>query len=290
MNIKYRIDKSYFEQPVVTGDFHIYQIGRLFGGTSFNMPTHVHRDLFELTIITGGKGVVTTNNVATPVEKGDIYLSFPGDFHQITTDKVLPLEYDFFAFQAQTPQLKEKLDQITISHVSATNRVIRDPRISFLVGNILSELCSEAEISTFLLNAILIQLLVYLTRDFENMVHAESVKKKQPNADIICYQLMTYIDAHIYSLKNLETIAQITNYNYSYLSKLFHKTTGTTVFEYYNNRRLDTAKMLLQEDKLSVTSISEMLNYSTPFSFSRAFKNKYNCSPKNYQKSKHTTA
>jgi AraC-like DNA-binding protein len=48
---------------------------------------------------------------------------------------------------------------------------------------------------------------------------------------------------------------------------------------YYKNRRLQTARLLLQSGQFSVTDISAMLNYSSVYSFSLAFKKKYGYPP-----------
>lgn len=40
------------------------------------------------------------------------------------------------------------------------------------------------------------------------------------------------------------------------------------------------ARLLLNEGKLNITKIAELLNYSSIYSFSKAFKEKYGVSPK----------
>ena len=72
------------------------------------------------------------------------------------------------------------------------------------------------------------------------------------------------------------------NYNYNYLSALFKKTTGKKISEYYQSRRLETARTLLNSKK-KIGEVSEMLNYSSPFAFSKAFKRSFGVSPKQYQ-------
>ena len=55
-----------------------------------------------------------------------------------------------------------------------------------------------------------------------------------------------------------------------------------TIAEYYQNRRLETAKLLINSGDLKITNIAERLNYSSLFAFSKAFKKKYGIAPKNY--------
>ena len=93
---------------------------------------------------------------------------------------------------------------------------------------------------------------------------------------------MHYIDTNIYTIKNLNDLAEVFSYNYSYLSTLFKSTMEITLNDYYHNRRLDAARLLIDEGEFSITAISEKLNYSSLYAFSKAFKNKYGSSPKKY--------
>ena len=52
--------------------------------------------------------------------------------------------------------------------------------------------------------------------------------------------------------------------------------------DYYQTRRLDMAKLLILEKKLKINQIAETLNYSSLYSFSKAFKSKYGGSPSRY--------
>lgn len=72
------------------------------------------------------------------------------------------------------------------------------------------------------------------------------------------------------------------NYNYSYLSALFKQTTGESLSAYHRKKKLETAAALLKENGLGVTQIAELLHYSSPYAFSRAFKAEYGVSPKHF--------
>ena len=98
---------------------------------------------------------------------------------------------------------------------------------------------------------------------------------------------MNYIDTHIFSISSLEDVAETMNYNYSYLSALFRKTTGSTLLSYYHQKRLDVARQLIAEGTMKMTEIAETLNYSSLYSFSRAFKENFGISPKQYAKEEH---
>ena len=102
--------------------------------------------------------------------------------------------------------------------------------------------------------------------------------------DILCYKIMNYIDTHIFDIKSLSEISNYFNYNYSYLTNLFKKNTGVTIIDYYNNKRFEIARLLINEGKLNLSEISLKLNYSSLYTFSRAYKQKYGVPPKTHKK------
>ena len=60
--------------------------------------------------------------------------------------------------------------------------------------------------------------------------------------------------------------------NECYLKKGFKEVFGTTIFDFYQQQRMEHAKYLLYEKGLSVTDVSAMLGYSSISHFSAAFK------------------
>ena len=276
---RYHLIKDY-GNPLQFGEFYLVQIGRRFCDVGEIIPTHAHQNWFELTIVTQGSGTIITNGNATQVKTGDIYLSFPCDLHELQANDDR-LEYDFLAFYTKDETFADELSTLSQTYLREDTRVFRDEKINYLVANAILEFSVEKAYAKILLSNIFQQILVYLLRDF-NGRNTDTVNVS--SADILCYQLMNYIDTHVYEIVQLEKIALPFNYNYSYLSTLFKRTTGKTISEYYNHRRLETAKALIAEKKKKIGEIADLLNYASPFSFSKAFKTKYGISPKSLQK------
>ena len=278
---RYQFDNLYLENPLKFGDVYLIQIGRRYCEAEENIPPHSHLNWFELTIVSNGKGVVITNGEETPVKTGDVYLSFPCDIHEIRPDEDGKLEYDFFSFYCEEPSLNDDLTSITQTFRGGNSRVFQDEKISELVKNAINEFSVKDQPYSYLsLTNIFNLIIVYLIRNFNG------IKQKTSNvsdAEILCFQLMNYIDTHIYSLEKLESLAPNFNYNYSYLSKLFKNTTGKTMLEYYHGRKMQIAKTLVLEGKKKINEIAEMLGYNL-YSFSKSFKLAYGISPKNMQK------
>ena len=85
-------------------------------------------------------------------------------------------------------------------------------------------------------------------------------------------------------MDGLEVLAEHTGYNYSYLSSLYNSTTGESLSSYYRTRRLETARLHIEENLLSITAIADLLRYSSIYTFSRAFKDAYGISPEQYRR------
>ena len=282
-NRKYYLNKHYLASPRTFGACRLYQIGRLFCSESTRISKHAHIYWFELTVVTEGRGTVFTNDIGVPVRRGDIYLSFPCDFHAITPDPGDPLKYDFFAFGVDREDWSADLERIMQARMAADRRVIRDDTISALVANAIGEISHDDRYSEDLISSIFSQVIIRLIRGFLDKpvadAHSVVTDKKA-----LCYRLMNYIDTHIYTMTGLEELADLTNYNYSYLSALFRRETGGTLTDYYRSRRLETARLLIVKNELSITHIADLLNYSSIYTFSRAFKDLYGSSPEQYRK------
>ena len=66
--------------------------------------------------------------------------------------------------------------------------------------------------------------------------------------------------------------------------------TGRSFQDNLQDIRMQMAKTLLKEDKLSVEAIAERLGYATASNFRKIFKKYYNLSPKQYQMNRRSKA
>lgn len=81
----------------------------------------------------------------------------------------------------------------------------------------------------------------------------------------------------------LTEVADSFGYNYDYLANLFRKTTNQKLSNYFIDRKLEMARLLLLENKKKITEIADITNYANVFAFSKAFKHKYGVSPLKYK-------
>ena len=282
MNGLFHLCKSFFDAPLEFTDGHIAQLGRMYCKSNTVVAEHLHTELFELTVVTDGKGVITTNGLDVPVKKGDIYLTLPYDSHKITSDRSDVLKFDFFAFTVKNDAFSISFDSIVQKFHSSNERIIHDERIAVNVAAAIAEVCASDAFSDELLSAYLKEIMIYIIRAFGNIATNNDILSVS-TSKALCYNIMNYIDTHLYSMKNLDELSSVYGYSYGYLSALFKKTVSMTLSEYYKKKKLDIARVLILENNLKIQEISELLNYSSSYSFSRAFYNHYGVYPTQYK-------
>ncbi|MCC6635907.1 MAG: helix-turn-helix transcriptional regulator [Chitinophagaceae bacterium] len=77
---------------------------------------------------------------------------------------------------------------------------------------------------------------------------------------------------HIGDPLTIKELSRKVAINECYLKKGFKEIFGTTIFDFYQQQRMEHAKYLLYEKSLSVTDVSALLGYSSISHFSAAFK------------------
>lgn len=278
MRSNYHFD-HYFKPPRLFEDVELTQIGRIFCTKDFAVNTHLHLNWYELTIITDGAGILTTNGTDIPVKRNDIYLSLPADEHAIRSDKDSPLKYDYISVYPRDKNYLAEFERLNFAYRDPASRLFADSRIQTLVENAIAEFGdTENKFSYDFLANTFRMIIIYILRDFEtDQSSRETFNPKQ--SELFCYYLMNYIDTHIFTLKSLTELATVSNYSYIYISKLFRSVTGRTLSDYYQNSRLKKAATLIRESKLKIGEIAELLNYQSVYSFSKAYKNAFGYSP-----------
>lgn len=273
---------SFESSPLYLDDISLIYLGR--SGLGVSIVEHMHGGVYELSVITEGSGRMYTGNIPAQVKKGDIYVSFPFEIHKVESDEEDPLAYDFLTFSVNSFRFAEELNKVWSQNISPSSRVIHNEKAIDLIDSILSEFNDDNEnrspFSNEMLSALCNQMIVYILRGMK----ADSSEGSSINQSVseLCYKMMNYIDSHLYTLTSLNEMAKEMGYNYSYLSALFRKTTTLSLSYYYRVKRLETARLLLAENKKSISQVADLMNYSSIYSFSKSFKEHYGISPRKY--------
>lgn len=91
-----------------------------------------------------------------------------------------------------------------------------------------------------------------------------------------------YVADHLTDV-TLENTALSVSLSPGYFSRLFHKVTGSTFSDYVTACRMEKAAKLLKEIDYKTYEISLLVGYDNPKNFTRAFKQYYQMTPREYR-------
>lgn len=124
-----------------------------------------------------------------------------------------------------------------------------------------------------------------------NAVSSEEVslpELKKGDKSRYVLEAMTYIGAH-YNDPNVtvRTVADSLGISEGYLSHVFKKETNYTLLNYLTRYRIRTAMELLQDYRMKVYEVAELVGYRDTTYFSTTFKKLVGISPSEYQDTRH---
>lgn len=88
-----------------------------------------------------------------------------------------------------------------------------------------------------------------------------------------------YIEEHLLEELHLPTIAKVAGTSESEIQKTFYALTGISIVEYIRRRRLTLAGFELLKKEKSVLEIASDYGYTSPDSFTRAFRQMHGTTP-----------
>lgn len=97
-------------------------------------------------------------------------------------------------------------------------------------------------------------------------------------------KIVSYIDNHYKEKIDLEDIAQLSGYNFSYTSQFFKRQLGISFVEYLSRLRLREAAIELVNTEALIVNIANDCGYADVKAFNSAFKKHFNKTPSEYRK------
>lgn len=101
--------------------------------------------------------------------------------------------------------------------------------------------------------------------------------------DVMIDDIKRYIGEHLDEVTRCR-ISEVFYLSPNYLSKLFRKEAGISLSEYIQNERMNLARQLLQQNRLSISQIATETGYPSFAHFSKQFKKFVGMTPNEYRK------
>jgi AraC-like DNA-binding protein/mannose-6-phosphate isomerase-like protein (cupin superfamily) len=282
---RFQFDISYLDEPKVYDEITLFQIGDINCNRNYAIESHI-QDYYEIIYVVSGKGCFFSDDKKYSVKRGDIYINFPQQKHKGEADKNDPFRYLYMGFMFN----RHLYEEDAYSHIKKMLHKVEFPVIqdqlelqnSFMQA--LNEIYEASEYSEIMIKSYIQQILVKTYRNFcPNWECKYAPTQKLDGNQKIIHDIITYIDSNIMKISELTQISKSIGYSYSYLSHVFSEETGLTLQAYYVKKRIEKATELLNNSEFNITNISDILQYKSIHSFSKAFKKIMGVSPIQYQ-------
>lgn len=245
---------------------------------SFGPATRNHY-LFHYVI--SGKGTLNADNSNGVTQTYQIkskqgFMIFPGQVNTYIADNELPWEYVWLEFDGL--RVKAALEMAGLS----PDRPVYKAGLKDLREDMMNEMLyivhNSAE-TPFNLIGHLYLFLDLLTRSAAGM----KIPQTGTLHNFYIREAITFIEHNFQNDITVEDIAAVCRLNRSYFGKIFKDAVGKSPQEFLLNYRMIKAAELLKLTQLSIGDISNAVGYENQLHFSRAFKNVYGVSPRDWR-------
>lgn len=261
-------------------DLGLYQFGweKCDPSHSFGPAARNHY-LFHYCI--SGTGILYANNakgVSIPyaVKSGQGFMCFPNQINMYIADREIPWEYVWIEFDGL--RAKETIELTGLS----PDQPVYKARYKDLAETMKSEMLyivDHKEESPF-------HLIGHLYLFIDSLVRSCSLTQlSRGNSlrDFYIREAVSFIEQNFQNTISVEDIAASCGLNRSYFGKIFHENMGKSPQEFLISYRMTKAAELLKLTSLSINDISNAVGYPNQLHFSRAFKNVYSISPRQWR-------
>ncbi|WP_308638393.1 AraC family transcriptional regulator [Paenibacillus silvisoli] len=246
---------------------------------SWRVENHSH-DHFELCYVAAGSGWFSIDGSFFRVNKGDLFLTKPGERHQgaasgdaafqlyflgFNLDKLSGLEYDFY----QLDMNRAKKDELQIVKQAG--------------DRIMHELRSARPRGEEMVTGVMVQLLVSVLRIFQSDQQEAEVEEQPERPLSNMLDVLDYLHTEVHAGHTIELIAEKFHLSRTHLAREFKRHIGIPLGEYVRNQCLDKAKHALKETNDTVSSIGEKLRFPSIHAFSLFFKRHTGLSPQAFR-------
>ncbi|SUO03276.1 MSM operon regulatory protein [Faecalicoccus pleomorphus] len=243
--------------------------------SNYVFPGESH-DYYELTYIDHGKLDMTLDGKEYHLNKYDLIIYYPGQFHTQSTDDESTCSYLTIMFDMET-----KMDISLMNRVFKTRKDIYNVLSAFMKAIQSKDYLSE-EMALAYLKEVLILLYQFDTKTDEES-NVNPMQEHYENT--LLNEILVFIHNNIFTAFTVEDLCQKFSISRSSLQSLFRTNIHITPKHYISNLKLNQAKLLIQEHKYTISEISDMLGFTSIHYFSRKFKLQYGLSPTDYAKS-----
>jgi AraC-like DNA-binding protein len=214
------------------------------------------------------------------IKQNEGFLLFPNQISTYIADNEHPWEYVWVEFDGL--KVKETLETIGISKDKPLYRSQLTEMRENMVKELLYIVHNKDESSMHLMGHLYL-FFDYFTRSATSKNTSQKYINKQKSNYFYITEAINFIEQNYQNDISVEMIAGNCGLNRSYFGKIFKAEFGKTPQEFLMQYRMAKATELLKRTEMSIGDIGKAVGYPDQLHFSRAFKNTYDISPRQWR-------
>ena len=281
---KFHFDNIFVENPPATGPYRIWQVGDYATAPRFICGKHCQKWM-EISYCVDGKCEFFADEQRYSLLAGDMIITRPGRVHDIHAVGREGIRYYYLAFSITNlaDAVEQKIQEFFTDAPEYPTQA--DKSVVGAFQDIFRNILNRDEFSLKLTEDAVRKLLVWTIHSFRRDASRVYLPEIVSNKNQLLSQVCAYLDESAEDINALKSLSERFGYSYSYLSAVFSKSMGLSMRKYFLMRRHECAKELLDYGN-SVTTVAEMLGYSSVHVFSYAFSEMEGISPSSYKSRK----
>lgn len=231
-------------------------------------------------VISGTGTLYATNSKGSSeiyqIKSGQGFMLFPGQICTYIADNEIPWEYVWVEFDGL--RVKETIEAAGLCPDHPVYKA-RYKDISVTMKDEMLYIVNHRDESPF-------HLIGHLYLFIDSLIRSSTsaqISKGNSLRDFYIKEAFSFIEQNFQNDISIEDIAATCGLNRSYFGKIFHETTGKSPQEFLISYRMTKAAELLKLTELSIANIGNAVGYPNQLHFSRAFKNVYGISPRQWR-------
>ncbi|MDJ0696592.1 AraC family transcriptional regulator [Mastigocoleus sp. MO_188.B34] len=196
-------------------------------------------------------------------------------------------DYDYMTLLLQPFQLANvAYETINCDRLELIPHFIKpDPLINGIAMALKSELKLQQQANQLYVNSLTTSLSIHLIKNYSTF--ERSLREYENGlSKYKLRQVLDYINSHMDREIRLSGLATMVDMSKYYFLKLFKQSMGITPHQYVIKQRIEKAKQLLRQDKLSVIEVAAECGFSNQSHFAKVFHKNVGITPRAYRKSR----
>lgn len=238
-------------------------------------------DEYQVIYIAKGEGIFESASCKKSIIKeGTVLLLFPGEWHRFKPNVKTGWDEYWVGFKGPI------MENLVRQHFFHQRKAVLPVGIHESMIHLMLEIIEKTKHEKTGYQPMVAGIVLHLLGQTHSCTKQNNFKPEDITESIIHKAriiLRTNIDSDI----SIESVAKELNVSYAWLRKSFKAYSGIAPHQYLLQLKIEKAKILLADPSLQIKEIALLLNFKSPFYFSKLFGEKTGLSPDQFRKAMH---